>query len=202
MDMKESYNRIAEDWHKDHQQDDWWVEGTGEFISFLKPDALVLDLGCGGGTKSRYLIDKGLQVVGTDFSEKMIEISKRENPDGTFLVSDLGEVDKLPYQFDGIFMQAVLLHVPKKEIIDKLKKVISKLKDGGSLYISVKERRQGSTDEEIKIEDDYGYEYKRFFSYFTVDEIESYMQEIGLEVVYSAIKDSFRTNWIQVIGKK
>jgi hypothetical protein len=27
MDLKSTYNKIAEDWHKNHQQDDWWVEG-------------------------------------------------------------------------------------------------------------------------------------------------------------------------------
>src|SRR3989338_6066638 len=141
MNLRETYNRIAEEWHKDHQQEDWWVEGTDKFISLLKPGDSVLDVGCGGGTKYAYLVKKGLRVVGIDFSEKMIEIAKREVPEGTFLVLDLGDVDKLDYLFDGIFMQAALLHVPKKEVIGKLEKLTKKLKVGGYLYVGVKERK-------------------------------------------------------------
>ena len=141
-------------------------------------------------------------MVGIDFSEKMIEIAKREVPEGTFLVLDLGDVDKLDYLFDGIFMQAALLHVPKKEVIGKLEKLTKKLKVGGYLYVGVKERKPEGVEEEIKTEDDYGYPYERFFSYFTTDEVESYLRKAGLEVVSSEIKPSGNTNWIQVIGRK
>ena len=78
--LKSTYNHIAEDWHKDHKEDTWWVEGTDKFVSFLKYNSLVLDVGCGAGVKSNYLINKGLKIVGLDFSEKMIEIAKREVP--------------------------------------------------------------------------------------------------------------------------
>ena len=202
MNLRETYNRIAEEWHKDHQQEDWWVEGTDKFVSFLKPGDAVPDVGRGGATKYAYLVKKGLRVVGIDFSEKMIEIAKREVPEGTFLVLDLGDVDKLDYLFDGIFMQAALLHVPKKEVIGKLEKLTKKLKVGGYLYVGVKERKPEGVEEEIKTEDDYGYPYERFFSYFTTDEVESYLRKAGLEVVSSEIKPSGNTNWIQVIGRK
>ena len=89
MNLKETYDKIAEDWHSDHKKDDWWIEGTDKFISYLSKGDLVLDVGCAGGIKSKYLMQKGLNVVGIDFSEKMIEIAKREFPNGEFLVKDL-----------------------------------------------------------------------------------------------------------------
>lgn len=202
MNLKETYNRIAEDWYQDHKQDDWWIEGTDTFISFLQKGDLVLDIGCGGGDKSKYLTEKKLQVVGVDLSEKMIEIAKREVPSSAFFVLDLNEVTKLEYMFDGIFMQAVLLHIPKKEIIESLKRVTKKLKEGGYLYIAVKEKRLQGVEEEIKVENDYGYPYERFFSYFTLDELESYLQHIGLKVVFSKIKPVGNTNWVEIIGRK
>ena len=48
MNLKETYNKIAEDWHADHSSDDWWQEGTDKFIWNLKNGASVLDVGCGG----------------------------------------------------------------------------------------------------------------------------------------------------------
>jgi len=89
MNLKETYDKIAEDWHSDHKKDDWWIEETDKFISYLSKGDLVLDVGCAGGIKSKYLMQKGLNVVGIDFSEKMIEIAKREFPNGEFLVKDL-----------------------------------------------------------------------------------------------------------------
>lgn len=204
--LKDTYNHIAEDWHKDHQSDDWWQEGTDKFISYLKEGSAVLDVGCGGGNKSKYLADRGLDVLGIDFSESMITISSREVPTAKFQVLDIHDIDTLDKNFDGIFMQAVLLHIPKKEVEGILQKAIQKLHPGGYLYIAVKEKIEGGIDEEVKADDDYGYEYERFFSYFTIDELREYFQNAGLEVVYEDVKPPSRTarksNWVQIIGKK
>ncbi|HLD70546.1 MAG TPA: class I SAM-dependent methyltransferase [Negativicutes bacterium] len=206
MNLKETYNKISEAWHKDHSSDNWWQGGTDTFVSLLKQGDSVLDVGCGGGTKSKYLIGKGLKVLGVDFSENLVEIAKREVPQGKFLVMDVGNIDTLPESFDGIFMQAVLLHIPKKEAEGIIKKVVHKLHVGGYLYIAVKEKIEGGVDEETKTDNDYGYEYERFFSYFTLDEFKEYFKNTGLEMVYENVELPSRTarksNWMQVIGKK
>lgn len=201
MDLRETYNRIAEDWHKDHLNDDWWVEGTNAFVTLLKPGDLVLDVGCGGGAKSKYLIKNGLRTVGVDFSESMINIAKREVSEGEFYAFDMREIGKLNQMFDGIFMQAALLHIPRNEARDVLKNIAARLKPGGYLYVAVKDKKPGKQDEEIEKEDDYGYSYERFFSYFTNEEIKEYMRSIGCDVYYEA-EATPRSRWVQVIGKK
>jgi len=205
-DLKDTYNKIADDWHSDHKKDDWWQEGTDKFISYFKKGDSILDIGCAGGVKSKYLIDKGLKVTGIDFSEKFIEIAKKEVTEGDFWVMDINDVDKLNKKFDGIFIQAVLLHIPKSEVESILKKVVSKLKEGGFLYVAVKEKKENGAEEEIKKEDDYGYEYERFFSYYSKDELKTYFKNIRLKVVFKNVEPPSRatrkTNWLQVIGKK
>jgi S-adenosylmethionine:tRNA-ribosyltransferase-isomerase (queuine synthetase) len=99
-------------------------------------------------------------------------------------------------------MQAVLLHVPKKDISEKLKKIAKKLKENGYFYIAVKEKRKGGPEEEIKAENDYGYKYERFFSFFSKREVVDYMKKVGLMPVYETITKLGNTNWIQIIGKK
>ena len=101
--LKSTYNRIAEDWFRDHQEDTWWINGTEKFISLLKTDSSVLDVGCGAGVKSKYLVNKGLKVTGIDLSDKMIEIAKREVPQAKFKVADIIEPLGLGEKFDGIF---------------------------------------------------------------------------------------------------
>lgn len=168
MNLRETYNKIAEDWHQDHKQNNWWVEGTDKFVSL-----------------------------------KLIEIAKRETPSGKFFVMDINEADKLlKKKFDGIFMQAVLLHIQKKDAKKTVNKLLGVLKPGGYLYIAVKEIKSGRAEEEIKIENDYGYSYERFFSYFTLDEIKNLMKGLGLKINYENITRYGDTRWIQIIGKK
>jgi 2-polyprenyl-3-methyl-5-hydroxy-6-metoxy-1,4-benzoquinol methylase len=202
MNLKDTYNKIAKDWHKDHQTDDWWVEGTNAFISLLKPGALVLDVGCAGGFKAKYLIAGGLKVVGIDIAEEFIAIAKREVPVAEFLTLGMEDIKTLPQEFDAIFMQASLLHIPREQAGRVIKDAVTRLKKSGLLYIAVKEVREGKPTEEVKTEKDYGYDYDRFFSYFSLDEIKDMMIGAGLEVVYENRKSFGGTCWIQVIARK
>lgn len=201
MNLKETYNKIAEDWFKDHGKDLWWQEGTDEFLSLLSKNASILDVGCGAGIKSKYIAENGFVVTGIDFSEKMIEIAKREFPDIDFEVVDIYEMDKFTKTFDGVFAQAVLLHITKDEVVQALNNLKSKLNAGGLLYIAVKAMREDGVEEGIKIENDYGYEYERFFSYFNMVELEKYIKEIGMEVVWKMSTTSGRAEWLQIISK-
>jgi 2-polyprenyl-3-methyl-5-hydroxy-6-metoxy-1,4-benzoquinol methylase len=195
MDLKSIYNLTAEDWHKEHQNDNWGIVGTNKFVNFLTPGALILDAGCGGGTISKYLISKGFKVVGIDFSEKMVDIAKREVPSGSFLVMDLANVGKLDQVFDAIFLRAVLLHIPKVKVGETIKGLLKKLKSHGHLYLAVKEKKPDGPEEEVKKDDG------RFFSYFTMEEIKNYLTKEGLEIVFESITPSGKVNWIQIIAQ-
>ncbi|NQV88664.1 MAG: class I SAM-dependent methyltransferase [Parcubacteria group bacterium] len=202
MDLKSTYNKIAGDWFNDHRDDTWWHSGTQKFTSLFSKGDSVLDIGCGAGIKSKYLAKSGLKVTGVDFSEKMIEIARRELPDIDFEVTDMYQIDKYPKIFDGVFAQAVLLHVPKDKVMDVLKKFKSRLKKGGYLYLAVKALKQDGIEERVKKESDYGYEYERFFSFFSIAELESYIKNLGMKTVWKLSTTSGRAEWLQIIAIK
>ena len=52
----------------------------------------VLDAGCGTGYLSKKLRDQGARVTGIDFSERMIEIARTQNPDMDFRVDSCFEL--------------------------------------------------------------------------------------------------------------
>jgi SAM-dependent methyltransferase len=178
------------------------VEGTNEFISLFAPNAEILDVGCGSGFKAKYLSEHGLHVTGIDFSDALIEIAKREVPQADFFVMDMKEVRSVAKQFDGIFAQASLLHIPHDEIGEVIKSLILKLKENGYLYVAVKGTRPDGPNEEIKEENDYGYTYERFFSYFTLEELKAYFEDANLKVVYENMNRVGNTDWLQLIGRK
>jgi SAM-dependent methyltransferase len=197
---RRAYDKIAADWHKDHLADDWWNRGTDAFVALLPPGATVLDAGCGTGVKSKYLSDRGFKVVGFDLSEKMIEIARAEVPDAEFFVHDLYNIDTIQGEFDAVFMQASLLHVDKERAGEVIKKAATKVKSDGFLYIAVKGMRDGK-GEEVVTENDYGYEYERYFSYYSLEELKAYFGNVGFDIVYT---DEYEagSKWIQIIGKK
>lgn len=202
MDLKTTYNTIAEDWVKDHHNDTWWQEGTEKFLANLSQGATILDVGCGAGVKSSYLASKGFTVTGIDFSEKMIEIAQREHPHIPFEVLDIYEIDTYPKTFDGIFVQAVLLHIPKNKIREVLAKLKDRINPQGFLYIAVKGMRDDGVEEIIKKENDYGYEYERFFSFYTIPELEKYLEELDMGIVWETTATSGKATWLQIIGRK
>ncbi len=46
---------------------------------------IVLDLACGTGTLTKYLSDKGYEMIGADMSADMLQIAQEKNPDVLFL---------------------------------------------------------------------------------------------------------------------
>ncbi len=202
MDLKDTYDQIAEDWSCDHKKDTWWIEGTDKFISLLPFGSSVLDVGCGDGVKSQYLAKHGFKVIGVDISETMIGIARREVPGTDFRVMDIRDLGGLAETFDAIFAQASLLHIPKKEVSDVIQGFKQKLRTGGLLYVAVKEQKEGRLSEETVKENDYGYEYERFFSYFYLSEIKEILEKQGFSIQFELIVNSTpKTGWIQVVGK-
>ena len=161
-----------------------------------------MDVGCASGLKSKYLAKKGFVVTGIDFSDKMIEFAQQRMPTGQFFVRDINEPLDFKNKFDGIFAQAVLFHISKNNVKKVIHNLIGFLNPNGYFYIAVKKLRDGAREEQVVKENDYGYEYERFFSFYTPEELKRYLEDFKLNVVYSDVTSIESTEWIQIIAQK
>ena len=98
----------------------------------------VLDLGCGNGRLLDLLGEKGIDYIGVDNAENLIEIARKRYPGADFRVAS---AFKLPFPedyFDKVYSIAVLHHIPSQELRSEfLKEVKRVLKPGGLLILTV-----------------------------------------------------------------
>jgi SAM-dependent methyltransferase len=201
-DLKQTYDRIASDWDRDHKDDAWWKEEIEQYLRFVPAGGSILDLGCGPGHKSAFFASRGFAVTGVDLSSEMIALAKRDVPEATFEVLDMYELPLIGKSFDSVFACASLLHIPKKDTLHILLSIAAVLASGGTCYVSVKALRDGEADETVATENDYGYEYSRFFSYFTAAELHDLFVRARLTPVFEAVTTAGKTNWLVIVGKK
>jgi len=133
---KEDYNRIAEKFSRTRSR--IWEEVRFLFDDYVRPGDKVLDLGCGNGRFFEILKDKGVDYIGVDFSERLIEIAKKRYPQVKFQVADALNLPFPNNFFDKVYTIAVLHHIPSKEFrqrfLEEAKRV---LKPGGLLILTV-----------------------------------------------------------------
>ena len=200
--LRQVYDDFAGFWGADFTLHDWGYKELVEFVKQVKKTGgrRVLDLGCGSGIQSKLLFDKGLEVVGLDLSPKMVNEAKKRVPKAMFVVGDMTKMNFAQNSFDGVYARASLLHIPKKLIPEVLKSICKILTNDGIFYLALKE---GEGEEEVE-EEKYGKKVRRFFSFFTKDEIKNFLEESGFIIIsHGRYKRSSASRpWHQVLARK
>lgn len=132
---KDDYNLIAEDFSNTRS---FIPEGLRLFSKYVENGDKILDFGCGNGRLIEIFNDKKIEYIGTDNSEKLIEIARKKYPRHKFMVApDLN----LPFSdnyFDKVYSLAVFHHIPSEEFrlqfLNEIKRI---LKPGGLLVLTV-----------------------------------------------------------------
>ena len=86
-----------------------------EIVATLKPNARVMDLGCGAGDPiARFFIERGFDLTGVDAAPAMIAISKERFPDAKWVVADMRGL-VLPPRFDAVIAWDSFFHLSRDE---------------------------------------------------------------------------------------
>ncbi|MCB9642829.1 MAG: methyltransferase domain-containing protein [Myxococcales bacterium] len=120
----------------------------------LRPGMRVLDVGSGlGGTAFYMAKTYGVEVLGVDLSEQMIEITndrvkERETQGIRFVLDDVCTMPLEEQSFDLVWSRDCFLHIPNKDVL--LKKLYSLTKPGGHILVTDYARRKGQVSEEFE----------------------------------------------------
>lgn len=106
-------------------------------------DRTALDIGAGSGRDAAWLASKGYQVVAVEPSNAMRREAERRHPsDRIYWLDDrlpsLTRVHERAITYDLILLSAVWMHVPVKDRERAFRKIVTLLKPGGVLLMSLR----------------------------------------------------------------
>lgn len=113
-----------------------WLSGDVDPRDFVEipAGAKVLDYGSGGGTYLSYFHSRGVDIVGAEISEVMIEACSKAG----LMMRRVQSFDDIPFpdaEFDVVYLMQVFEHLRKpRRFMQELARV---LKTGGVLYLAL-----------------------------------------------------------------
>jgi len=168
-----------------------WLE---LFLSRLPAHAAILELGCGGGQDSEFMLARGFDIHPTDGTPEIAqEAEKRlKIPVSTLLFGDLDAQDR----YDGIWANACLLHVPRADLPGILARIYAALKAGGMFYASFKAGEDEGRDT-----------FDRYYNYPSEDWLRevyaaSNWESVLIETQPGSGYDRKPTVWLHVLAAK
>jgi len=118
-----------------------YIETYRNLSSLLKVDYEILDVACGPGNISKFLLDQNpqLRVHGIDLSPQMVNLAKSNNPTATFEIMDGREISSFNKKYDVIVAGFYLPYLSKEETSQFIVNARKIIKTGGIIYISTME---------------------------------------------------------------
>ncbi|MFE5711805.1 class I SAM-dependent methyltransferase [Streptomyces sp. NPDC056501] len=137
--VRESYDRVADNYvHMvvttgigDIRRHPWLKASIDAFADTVSGLGPVLDVGCGPGTVTGYLAERGLDVSGVDLSPRMIENARRLHPKCRFSVASATELDLGEASLGGVLGWWSLFNLPRDVLPQVLAQFARALKPGG-----------------------------------------------------------------------
>lgn len=142
--VRASYDRVADNYVEllettgmgDIRTQPWLQAAIDAFAGSVRGLGPVLDAGCGPGTVTAYLHERGIEVSGVDLSHRMIEHAQRLHPECSFAVGSSTELNLAPSSFGGILGWWSLFNLPREILPNVLAAFHDALVPGGHFMIA------------------------------------------------------------------
>lgn len=167
----ETWNKVAALYQKKFMDLDLY-DTTYDFVcnSLLKSNAKILEIGCGPGNITKYLLNKrpDFDIFGIDIAPNMIQLAQKNNPSARFATMDCRQIDTLNPEYDGIicgFCLPYLSPVDSKKLISDC---YSLLNEDGLIYISFVEGDPEKSDFQVSSSGD-----RVYFHFYNLDQLKN-----------------------------
>ena len=157
----------------------------------------ILDLGCGPGRDLVAFAKQGHEAIGLDATPAFVQMAKQVSGCEVWQQSFLS-LDLPPDTFDGIFANASLIHVPRRDMVRVLQDLHRALVPGGAIVMSVcRGDAEGYSPRPT------GYRYTAGWEYETLAPC---LEEAGFEIVKHYYRPPglprSQQGWLAIVGCK
>ena len=202
----EDYDSIADSFDKTRKNQ--WKEFE-IFLPYIKNGSNFADIGCGNGRFLKFLNKhKKVDYVGIDNSNKLLEKTKKEYPDTSFLLGDMLEIPLNNETQDVVCCIAAFHHIPsekfRKIAISEFSRILRK---NGTLILTVWNLHQEKYEKYIGKNPNYGLQdafipwgksgIDRYYYAFELDEIKKLLNN-----KFKIIQSHKGNNFVFVCRKK
>ena len=148
MDEKKVYNAVAVfdkyalSYQSKYMDVSLYHPSLDLFCSSLSAkNSKILELACGPGNITRYLIEKNpnLHILATDLSPAMLALAQKNNPAIDCQLLDCKAIPDLHTLFDGIICGFGLPYLSKDDALQLIADAATSLNKGGLIYLSTME---------------------------------------------------------------
>ena len=174
MDIENAYNIWSSNYdtnkNKTRDLDKKVTEETLSKYTFKS----VLELGCGTGKNTKWLLSVGAEVIGLDFSQEMLTIAKESITDkrAQFKKADLNDDWEVVDQYADLVTSSLTLeHIEDLNAI--FRQANKKLKENGIFFISELHPFKQYTGSKARFETDAGMVELKVFTHHISDYIKS-----------------------------
>ena len=136
-----TYNKAAQKYWEKVSSMDQYDTSYDTFCQLLPHKAKVLEMGCGPGNVTQYIMRKraDLDYTACDLAANMIALARKHNPLAHFLRLDCRKIATLSQTFHAIIGAFILPYLNKVECASLIRDCAKILKPKGILYLSTME---------------------------------------------------------------
>ncbi len=135
----DSWNKVAQLYHDKFMNLDLYNESYDTFCDAVTTEnPLVLELGCGPGNITRYLLSKrpDFRIEAIDVAPNMIQLAQQNISDADFKVMDVREIHTIQKQFNAIIGGFCIPYLSETDVSKLVADCNRLLVHGGILYLS------------------------------------------------------------------
>lgn len=183
MNPKKAYNSWASQYDtNENKTRDLEAQALRDLLSTI-PFSSVLEIGCGTGKNTEWLLQKAETITAVDLSEEMLSKAKEKirSPDVEFILADInGDWNFTERTFDLISFSLVLEHIENLDHI--FKEVYKKLSKKGYVYIGELHPFKQYTGSRARFETEEGLQIVQCYNHHISDFIQS-AKKYGLGLI-------------------
>jgi len=159
------------------------LSGFAEMVRRDHLDPQLLEVGSGPGQVAAYLHRLGMAVCGIDLSPAMVALARREHPEISFDVGEMGALDVADASLAGVVAWYSVIHVPvaqRRAVISEFHRV---LRPGGYALLAFQ-----VGEDTLHLDEAFGHEVSLDFHRLQPDAVVALLEDAGFDLTARLVR--------------